>query len=58
MLLVAFTLDGDFDRALKKFLDVEKLYADVTEEQFDLHYYSSKMTFLTTVEAQEVLNIA
>nr|CAD1823315.1 unnamed protein product [Ananas comosus var. bracteatus] len=30
---------GDLGRALKKFLAVEKHYADITEDQFDFHSY-------------------
>ncbi|XP_073268084.1 N-terminal acetyltransferase A complex auxiliary subunit NAA15 isoform X1 [Populus alba] len=36
---------GDLGRALKKFLAVEKHYADITEDQFDFHSYClRKMT--------------
>ncbi|KAF9685220.1 hypothetical protein SADUNF_Sadunf03G0032000 [Salix dunnii] len=36
---------GDLGRALKKFLEVEKHYADITEDQFDFHSYClRKMT--------------
>lgn len=36
---------GDLGRALKKFLAVEKHYADMTEDQFDFHSYClRKMT--------------
>ncbi|XP_012073296.1 N-terminal acetyltransferase A complex auxiliary subunit NAA15 isoform X2 [Jatropha curcas] len=36
---------GDVGRALKKFLAVEKHYADITEDQFDFHSYClRKMT--------------
>jgi len=37
--------------ALKKFLSVEKHYADITEDQFDFHSYClRKMTLHTYVE--------
>uniref|UniRef100_A0A6N2MUE8 Uncharacterized protein n=2 Tax=Salix viminalis TaxID=40686 RepID=A0A6N2MUE8_SALVM len=36
---------GDLGQALKKFLEVEKHYADITEDQFDFHSYClRKMT--------------
>lgn len=42
---------GDLGRALKKFLSVEKHYADITEDQFDFHSYClRKMTLRTYVE--------
>ncbi|XP_052182414.1 N-terminal acetyltransferase A complex auxiliary subunit NAA15-like isoform X2 [Diospyros lotus] len=42
---------GDLGRALKKFLAVEKHYADITEDQFDFHAYClRKMTLRTYVE--------
>ncbi|KAG5137227.1 hypothetical protein JHK82_021958 [Glycine max] len=42
---------GDLGRALKKFLAVEKHYADITEDQFDFHSYClRKMTLCTYVE--------
>ncbi|CAA2965649.1 N-terminal acetyltransferase A complex auxiliary subunit NAA15-like isoform X2 [Olea europaea var. sylvestris] len=42
---------GDLGRALKKFLAVEKHYADITEDQFDFHSYClRKMTLRTYVE--------
>ncbi|KAL8171710.1 hypothetical protein V2J09_023514, partial [Rumex salicifolius] len=41
----------DLGRALKKFLAVEKHYADITEDQFDFHSYClRKMTLRTYVE--------
>ncbi|XP_061359544.1 N-terminal acetyltransferase A complex auxiliary subunit NAA15-like isoform X2 [Gastrolobium bilobum] len=43
--------EGDLGRALKKFLAVEKHYADITEDQFDFHSYClRKMTLCTYVE--------
>ncbi|KAM5578948.1 N-terminal acetyltransferase A complex auxiliary subunit NAA15 [Rosa sericea] len=42
---------GDLGRALKKFLGVEKHYADITEDQFDFHSYClRKMTLRSYVE--------
>ncbi|TKY64516.1 N-alpha-acetyltransferase 16, NatA auxiliary subunit [Spatholobus suberectus] len=42
---------GDLGRALKKFLAVEKHYADISEDQFDFHSYClRKMTLRTYVE--------
>ncbi|XWS16387.1 hypothetical protein CRYUN_Cryun34aG0082900 [Craigia yunnanensis] len=42
---------GDIGRALKKFLAVEKHYADITEDQFDFHSYClRKMTLHAYVE--------
>ncbi|XP_022714903.1 N-terminal acetyltransferase A complex auxiliary subunit NAA15-like isoform X1 [Durio zibethinus] len=42
---------GDLGRALKKFLAVEKHYADITEDQFDFHSYClRKMTLRAYVE--------
>ncbi|KAI4355680.1 hypothetical protein L6164_004427 [Bauhinia variegata] len=42
---------GDLGQALKKFLAVEKHYADITEDQFDFHSYClRKMTLRTYVE--------
>ncbi|XP_061338524.1 N-terminal acetyltransferase A complex auxiliary subunit NAA15 [Gastrolobium bilobum] len=42
---------GDLGLALKKFLAVEKHYADITEDQFDFHSYClRKMTLRTYVE--------
>lgn len=42
---------GELGRALKKFLAVEKHYADITEDQFDFHSYClRKMTLRTYVE--------
>ncbi|PIA65249.1 hypothetical protein AQUCO_00100614v1 [Aquilegia coerulea] len=42
---------GDLGRALKKFLSVEKHYADMTEDQFDFHSYClRKMTLRSYVE--------
>ncbi|XP_011000818.1 PREDICTED: N-alpha-acetyltransferase 16, NatA auxiliary subunit-like [Populus euphratica] len=41
----SFFRQGDLGRALKKFLAVEKHYADITEDQFDFHSYClRKMT--------------
>lgn len=41
---------GDLGRALKKFLSVEKHYADMTEDQFDFHSYClRKMTLRSYV---------
>ncbi|KAA8541840.1 hypothetical protein F0562_022992 [Nyssa sinensis] len=42
---------GDLGHALKKFLAVEKHYADITEDQFDFHSYClRKMTLRVYVE--------
>ncbi|GMI78062.1 mutant,snc1-enhancing 6, EMBRYO DEFECTIVE 2753, OMISHA, NAA15 [Hibiscus trionum] len=42
---------SDLGRALKKFLAVEKHYADITEDQFDFHSYClRKMTLRAYVE--------
>ncbi|XP_068334434.1 N-terminal acetyltransferase A complex auxiliary subunit NAA15-like [Pyrus communis] len=42
---------GDLGRALKRFLGVEKHYADITEDQFDFHSYClRKMTLRAYVE--------
>ncbi|KAF9615560.1 hypothetical protein IFM89_024592 [Coptis chinensis] len=42
---------GDLGRAIKKFLAVEKHYADMTEDQFDFHSYClRKMTLRSYVE--------
>ncbi|KAG4961581.1 hypothetical protein JHK87_038214 [Glycine soja] len=42
---------GNLGMALKKFLAVEKHYADITEDQFDFHSYClRKMTLRTYVE--------
>ncbi|OIW09085.1 hypothetical protein TanjilG_16312 [Lupinus angustifolius] len=42
---------GDLGLALKKFLAVEKHYADISEDQFDFHSYClRKMTLRTYVE--------
>lgn len=42
---------GDLGRALKKFLAVEKHYADISEDQFDFHSYClRKMTLRTYVD--------
>ncbi|MBA0774737.1 hypothetical protein Gotri_009928, partial [Gossypium trilobum] len=42
---------GDLGRALKKFLAVEKHYADITEDQFDFHSYClRKMTLRAYVD--------
>jgi hypothetical protein len=42
---------GDLGRTLKKFLAVEKHYADITEDQFDFHSYClRKMTLRAYVE--------
>ncbi|KAJ1429089.1 Tetratricopeptide-like helical domain superfamily [Sesbania bispinosa] len=47
----SFFRQGDLGRALKKFLAVEKHYADITEDQFDFHSYClRKMTLRTYVE--------
>lgn len=42
---------GDLGRSLKRFLAVEKHYADITEDQFDFHSYClRKMTLRTYVD--------
>ncbi|KAM7480418.1 hypothetical protein LguiA_028631 [Lonicera macranthoides] len=42
---------GDLGRALKKYLAVEKHYADITEDQFDFHSYClRKMTLRAYLE--------
>ncbi|KAK3020555.1 hypothetical protein RJ639_047467 [Escallonia herrerae] len=42
---------GDLGRALKKFLAVEKHYADITEDQFDFHSYClRKMTLRAYID--------
>ncbi|XP_010532133.1 PREDICTED: N-alpha-acetyltransferase 15, NatA auxiliary subunit-like [Tarenaya hassleriana] len=42
---------GDLGRALKKFLAVEKHYADISEDQFDFHSYClRKMTLRSYVD--------
>ncbi|GKV35751.1 hypothetical protein SLEP1_g43972 [Rubroshorea leprosula] len=42
---------GELGRAHKKFLAVEKHYADITEDQFDFHSYClRKMTLRAYVE--------
>ncbi|XP_057454244.1 N-terminal acetyltransferase A complex auxiliary subunit NAA15 [Lotus japonicus] len=47
----SFFRQGDLGRALKKFLGVEKHYADINEDQFDFHSYClRKMTLRTYVE--------
>ncbi|KAI3463358.1 hypothetical protein Pfo_020021 [Paulownia fortunei] len=47
----SYLRQGDLGRALKKFLSVEKHYADITEDQFDFHSYClRKMTLRTYVE--------
>ncbi|KZV26098.1 N-alpha-acetyltransferase 15, NatA auxiliary subunit [Dorcoceras hygrometricum] len=47
----SYLRQGDLGRALKKFLSVEKHYADITEDQFDFHAYClRKMTLRTYVE--------
>ncbi|KAF1865787.1 hypothetical protein Lal_00021788 [Lupinus albus] len=47
----SFLRQGDLGWALKKFLAVEKHYADITEDQFDFHSYClRKMTLRTYVE--------
>ncbi|KAL3840920.1 hypothetical protein ACJIZ3_025511 [Penstemon smallii] len=46
----SYLRQGDIGRALKKFLAVEKHYADITEDQFDFHSYClRKMTLRTYV---------
>ncbi|KAF2301340.1 hypothetical protein GH714_022967 [Hevea brasiliensis] len=45
MQCMCYFRQGDLGRALKKFLAVEKHYADITEDQFDFHSYClRKMT--------------
>lgn len=47
----SYLRQGDLGRALKKFLGVEKHYADITEDQFDFHSYClRKMTLRTYVD--------
>ncbi|KAK4375423.1 hypothetical protein RND71_006100 [Anisodus tanguticus] len=47
----SYLRQGELGRALKKFLAVEKHYADITEDQFDFHSYClRKMTLRTYVE--------
>ncbi|XP_027125429.1 N-terminal acetyltransferase A complex auxiliary subunit NAA15 [Coffea arabica] len=47
----SYLRQGDLGRALKKFLAVEKHYADIVEDQFDFHSYClRKMTLRTYVE--------
>ncbi|XP_073048390.1 N-terminal acetyltransferase A complex auxiliary subunit NAA15-like [Primulina eburnea] len=47
----SYLRQSDLGRALKKFLGVEKHYADITEDQFDFHSYClRKMTLRTYVE--------
>ncbi|KAM7475951.1 hypothetical protein LguiB_023194 [Lonicera macranthoides] len=47
----SFFRQGDLGRALKKFLAVEKHYADITEDQFDFHSYClRKMTLRAYIE--------
>ncbi|XP_057772972.1 N-terminal acetyltransferase A complex auxiliary subunit NAA15 [Salvia miltiorrhiza] len=47
----SYLRQGDLGRALKKFLAVEKHYADITEDQFDFHSYClRKMTLRTYVD--------
>lgn len=47
----SFFRQGDLGRALKKFLAVEKHYADITEDQFDFHTYClRKMTLRGYIE--------
>ncbi|BBG99035.1 tetratricopeptide repeat-containing protein [Prunus dulcis] len=43
---------GDLGRALKKFLAVEKHYADITEDQFDFHSYCLRKMTLRAYEAE------
>ncbi|XP_073006647.1 N-terminal acetyltransferase A complex auxiliary subunit NAA15 [Typha latifolia] len=51
---------GDLGRALKKFLAVEKHYADITEDQFDFHSYClRKMTlraYISMLKFQDQLH--
>ncbi|KAK8988644.1 hypothetical protein V6N11_030027 [Hibiscus sabdariffa] len=47
----SYLRQGDLGRALKKFLAVEKHYADITEDQFDFHSYClRKMTLRAYVD--------
>ncbi|CAN4086801.1 unnamed protein product [Withania somnifera] len=47
----SYLRQGELGKALKKFLAVEKHYADITEDQFDFHSYClRKMTLRTYVE--------
>lgn len=47
----SYLRQGDLGRALKKFLGVEKHYADITEDQFDFHSYClRKMTLRAYIE--------
>ncbi|KAL3528807.1 hypothetical protein ACH5RR_008129 [Cinchona calisaya] len=47
----SYLRQGDLGRALKKFLAVEKHYADIVEDQFDFHAYClRKMTLRTYIE--------
>ncbi|XP_018632751.1 N-terminal acetyltransferase A complex auxiliary subunit NAA15 isoform X2 [Nicotiana tomentosiformis] len=47
----SYLRQGELGRALKKFLAVEKHYADITEDQFDFHSYClRKMTLRMYVE--------
>lgn len=47
----SYLRQGELGRALKKFLAVEKHYADITEDQFDFHSYClRKMTLRAYVE--------
>lgn len=47
----SFFRQDDLGRALKKFLAVEKHYADITEDQFDFHTYClRKMTLRNYVD--------
>ncbi|XVF26699.1 hypothetical protein REPUB_Repub14bG0040800 [Reevesia pubescens] len=47
----SYSRQGDLGQALKKFLAVEKHYADITEDQFDFHSYClRKMTLRAYVE--------
>ncbi|KAK4719220.1 hypothetical protein R3W88_017558 [Solanum pinnatisectum] len=47
----SYLRQGELGRALKKFLSVEKHYADITEDQFDFHSYClRKMTLRAYVE--------
>ncbi|CAN8240552.1 unnamed protein product [Cochlearia groenlandica] len=47
----SYVRQGDLGRALKKFLAVEKHYADISEDQFDFHSYClRKMTLRSYVD--------
>ncbi|KAK6795857.1 hypothetical protein RDI58_009312 [Solanum bulbocastanum] len=47
----SYLRQGELGRSLKKFLAVEKHYADITEDQFDFHSYClRKMTLRAYVE--------